>query len=328
MKNKSIFITGGAGYVGSVLVPKLLAVGHRVTVLDLMIYGEDTLEDHPNLTKQKGDIRNIDLLKKMIPGHDSVIHLACISNDPSFELNPALGKSINLDAFSPLVEISKDAFVKRFIYASSSSVYGIKEEKDVHEEMTLEPLTDYSKFKAECETILSNFHDDDFITVTLRPATVCGYSPRQRLDVVVNILTNLAYHKGEISVFGGSQLRPNIHIEDMAEAYMVILDAPDEKVSKKVFNVGCENHSVLELAKTVQEVVSGNVKLVVSPTDDLRSYHVSSEKILKELGFATRHSIKQASIGLVQAFEKGLLPNSLEDERYFNIKRMQSIHLE
>jgi nucleoside-diphosphate-sugar epimerase len=328
MKNKSIFVTGGAGYVGSVLVPKLLAVGHRVTVLDLMIYGEDTLEDHPNLTKQKGDIRNIDLLKKMIPGHDSLIHLACISNDPSFELNPALGKSINLDAFSPLVEISKDAFVKRFIYASSSSVYGIKEEKDVHEEMTLEPLTDYSKFKAECETILSNFHDDDFITVTLRPATVCGYSPRQRLDVVVNILTNLAYHKGEISVFGGSQLRPNIHIEDMAEAYMVILDAPDEKVSKKVFNVGCENHSVLELAKTVQEVVSRNVKLVVSPTDDLRSYHVSSEKFLKELGFATRHSIKQASIDLVQAFEKGLLPNSLEDERYFNIKRMQSIHLE
>ena len=328
MKNKSIFITGGAGYVGSVLVPKLLSVGHRVTVLDLMIYGEDTLEDHPNLTKQKGDIRHIDLLKKIIPGHDSVIHLACISNDPSFELNPALGKSINLDAFSPLVEISKDAFVKRFIYASSSSVYGIKEEKDVHEEMTLVPLTDYSKFKAECETILSNFHDDDFITVTLRPATVCGYSPRQRLDVVVNILTNLAYHKGEISVFGGSQLRPNIHINDMADAYMVILDAPDEKVSKKVFNVGCENHSVLELAKTVQQVVSGNVKLVVSPTDDLRSYHVSSEKILKELGFATRHSIKQASIDLVQAFEKGLLPNSLEDERYFNIKRMQSIHLE
>ena len=326
--NKSIFVTGGAGYVGSVLVPKLLAEGHRVTVLDLMIYGDNTLDDHPNLNKQKGDIRDTELLKKIIPGHDSVIHLACISNDPSFELNPALGKSINLDAFSPLVEISKGASVKRFIYASSSSVYGIKEEKDVHEEMTLEPLTDYSKFKADCETILSSFHDDNFITVTLRPATVCGYSRRQRLDVVVNILTNLAYHKREISVFGGSQLRPNIHIEDMADAYMVILDAPDEKISQKVFNVGCENHSVLELAKTVQEVVSRDVKLVVTPTDDLRSYHVSSAKILKELGFATKHTIKQASIDLVQAFEKGLLPNSLEDERYFNIKKMQSIYFE
>jgi len=326
--NKSIFVTGGAGYVGSVLVPKLLAEGHRVTVLDLMIYGDNTLDDHPNLNKQKGDIRDTELLQKIIPGHDSVIHLACISNDPSFELNTALGKSINLDAFSPLVEISKGASVKRFIYASSSSVYGIKEEKDVHEEMTLEPLTDYSKFKADCETILSSFHDDNFITVTLRPATVCGYSRRQRLDVVVNILTNLAYHKREISVFGGSQLRPNIHIEDMADAYMVILDAPDEKISQKVFNVGCENHSVLELAKTVQEVVSRDVKLVVTPTDDLRSYHVSSAKILKELGFATKHTIKQASIDLVQAFEKGLLPNSLEDERYFNIKKMQSIHLE
>lgn len=326
--NKSIFITGGAGYVGSVLVPKLLAEGHRVTVLDLMIYGENTLDDHPNLIKQKGDIRDTELLKKIIPGHDSVIHLACISNDPSFELNPALGKSINLDAFSPLVEISKGASVKRFIYASSSSVYGVKEEKDVHEEMTLEPLTDYSKFKADCEGILSSYHDDDFTTVTLRPATVCGYSPRQRLDVVVNILTNLAYHKGEISVFGGSQLRPNIHIEDMANAYMVILDAPDEKISQKVFNVGCENHSVLELAKTIQEVVTGDVKLVVTPTDDLRSYHVSSAKIFKELGFATKHTIKEASIDLVHAFEKGLLPNSLEDERYFNIKKMQSIHLE
>ena len=210
-----IFITGGAGYVGAVLVPNLLENGYVVTVLDLMIYGENVLPSHPNLNAVKGDIRDQAFLRKLLPGHDAVIHLACISNDPSFELNPDLGKSINLDAFQPLVEISKSCSVKRFIYASSSSVYGIKDEPNVHEEMVLEPLTDYSQFKADCEKILAEYQSDDFTTVTIRPATVCGYSPRQRLDVVVNILTNLAYHKREISVFGGDQLRHNIHIADM-----------------------------------------------------------------------------------------------------------------
>ena len=176
------------------------------------------------------------MLKKLIPGHDIVIHLACISNDPSFEMNPVLGKSINLDAFRPLVEISKNSNVKRFFYASSSSVYGIKEEPNVHEEMELEHLTDYSIFKADCEKILAEYQSDDFTTTTIRPATVCGYSPRQRLDVVVNILTNLAYHKREISIFGGDQLRPNIHIKDMVEAYMVLLKAPKEKIAGKIYN--------------------------------------------------------------------------------------------
>lgn len=226
---KSIYITGGAGYVGAMLVPRLLSEGYKVTVLDLMIYGEDVLKEHPNLTKVKGDIRDQNLLNQTIPGHDSVIHLACISNDPSFELNPNLGKSINLDAFRPLVEISKKHAVKRFIYASSSSVYGIKDEPNVTEDFSLEPLTDYSKFKADCEKILNEYQTDNFTTVTIRPATVCGYSPRQRLDVVVNILTNLAYHKREISVFGGAQLRPNIHIDDMVDAYLVLLRAPKEK---------------------------------------------------------------------------------------------------
>ena len=236
-----IFITGGAGYVGAVLVPYLLEEGYKLTVLDLMIYGVDVLPSHPNLNTIKGDIRDQTLLRELISDHDAVIHLACISNDPSFELNPDLGKSINLDAFRPLVEISKHADVQRFIYASSSSVYGIKEEPDVHEELTLEPLTDYSCFKADCEKILAEYQSDDFTTVTVRPATVCGYSPRQRLDVVVNILTNLAYHKREISVFGGDQLRPNIHIADMVEAYMVLLKAPKEKIAGKTFNAGYEN---------------------------------------------------------------------------------------
>ena len=190
-----VFITGGAGYVGAVMVPHLLKQGFEVTVLDLMIYGEHVLPKHDNLNAVKGDIRDQDLLRELIPGHDVVIHLACISNDPSFEMNPDLGKSINLDAFRPLVEISKNSNVKRFFYASSSSVYGIKEEPNVHEEMELEPLTDYSIFKADCEKILAEYQSDDFTTTTIRPATVCGYSPRQRLDVVVNISTNLAYHK-------------------------------------------------------------------------------------------------------------------------------------
>ena len=313
--------------MGAVLVPYLLNKDYTVTVLDLMIYGEDVLPSHPNINAIKGDIRDQALLKKIIPGHDAVIHLACISNDPSFELNPSLGKSINLDAFRPLVETSKIAGLQRFIYASSSSVYGIKEESNVHEEMTLEPLTDYSRYKADCEKILNEYQSDDFTTVTIRPATVCGYSPRQRLDVVVNILTNLAYHDRKISVFGGNQLRPNIHIKDMVDAYMLLLTAPKEKIAGKIFNAGYENQPVKELAETVKSVVGKDVKLITTSTDDNRSYHISSKKIKDELGFETTHTIREAVEDLCIAFEKGLLPNSLEAEMYFNIKRMQSLNL-
>ena len=324
---RKIFITGGAGYVGAVLVPFLLDRGYEVTVLDLMIYGETVLPKHPKLNSIKGDIRDQRLLKKNIPGNDILIHLACISNDPSFELNPDLGKSINLDAFRPLVEISRASNVKRFVYASSSSVYGVKEELDVHEGMLLEPLTDYSRFKADCEKILAEYQSSNFTTVTIRPATVCGYSPRQRLDVVVNILSNLAYHKREISIFGGDQLRPNIHIADMAAAYLALITAPEEKVAGKIFNAGYENQPVRKIAETVKAVVGDDVKLVTTPTDDNRSYHISSEKIKEELGFEATHTIQQAVEDLCNAFDKGLLPDSMENEMYFNIKRMQNISL-
>ena len=304
----------------------LLSKGHKVTVLDLMIYGENVIKKHKNLNMVKGDIRDSNLLEKLIPGHEIVIHLACISNDPSFELNPELGKSINLDAFEPLVEISKNA-VQRFIYASSSSVYGLKNEKDITEEIELEPLTDYSKFKMECEKILLKFNDINFTCVVIRPATVCGYSTRQRMDVVVNILTNLAYHKRKISVFGGSQLRPNIHIFDMIRAYEFLINAPKSKVSGEIFNAGYENKTVLDLANTVKKIIGKDVKLDFTKTDDNRSYHISSKKIKKILDFETTKTIEDAVTDLRKAFEKNLLPNSLADEKYFNIKRMNNIKL-
>ena len=322
-----LLITGGAGYVGSALVPKLLEIGHEITVLDLMIYGDNVLEDHPRLKKIKGDIRQIDLLEKIIPSHDIVLHLACISNDPSFELNPTLGKSINFDAFEPLVKLSRESNVSRFIYASSSSVYGIKREKNVTEDMVLEPLTDYSKFKAQCEVILNKYKSENFITTTIRPSTVCGYAKRQRLDLVVNILTNHAYHKREIKVFGGSQLRPNIHINDMIDCYLNVIDANKDKINGQIFNVGFKNQSVDELAEDVKEIIGEDIKIRKTETDDNRSYHVSSEKINSVLDFKTKYTVKNAVQDLKNAFETGLLIDTFNNENYFNIKRMQSIKL-
>ena len=327
MQFKRIFITGGAGYVGSNLVPKLLENGYEVTVLDLMLYGEDKLPQHPSLNAVKGDIRDQDLLKKLLKNQDAVIHLACISNDPSFELNPNLGKSINLDAFRPLVEISKNSGVKQFIYASSSSVYGIKDDPEVHEDLPLEPLTDYSKFKADCENILLEYQSPDFTTTTIRPSTVCGYGPRQRLDVVVNIFTNLAYHNRKITVFGGDQLRPNLHIDDMTDLYLLLLEISKEKIAGKIYNAGYENHPIKKLAEIVKDVIGDDVELVTTPTDDNRSYQVSSKKIKEEIGFVATRTIKDAVSDLKKAFDDGKLPDSLTDVQYFNIKLMNSIEL-
>ncbi len=326
---RSVLVTGGAGYVGSVLVPKLLGAGHRVTVLDLFIYG-DTLAgvaDHPDLRRVRGDLRDAGVVSDALKGCDSVIHLACISNDPSFELDPGLGKSINHDAFQPLVRAAKTAGVERFIYASSSSVYGIKEDAEVTEDLELEPLTDYSRFKALCEEELLAERAPGFAVLVLRPATVCGYSPRLRLDLTVNILTNHAINNGKITVFGGKQRRPNINIEDMTDLYIRCLDYADELIDGKVFNAGYENHEVGELARIVRDVVGEGVEIVTTPTDDHRSYHVSSAAIGRELGFVPSHTIEDAVRGLRTAFDSGLVPNPMADDGYYNVKRMQAVEL-
>jgi nucleoside-diphosphate-sugar epimerase len=239
-------------------------------------------------------------------------------------LNPQLGKSINYDAFLPLVDLSKAAGVRRFIYASSSSVYGIRSEPNVTEDLALQPLTDYSKYKAMCEEVLLQQRGPGFVTFILRPATVCGYSPRLRLDLTVNILTNHAVNRGRITVFGGSQMRPNIHIQDMAAAYVQSLQWPDEAVDGKIYNVGYENYRLLDIAGMVQEVVGPGVDLATQPTDDLRSYHVSSEKIKRDLGFVAQHSVQDAVRDLVAAFRAGKVPDPLTDIRYYNIKTMQA----
>jgi nucleoside-diphosphate-sugar epimerase len=285
MKLNKIIITGGAGYVGTELSEFLSSYGYEITVYDLCLYGTNGLELNKKIKIIKGDIRNISLFEKVVYNHDICIHLACISNDPSFELNPKLGKQINLDSFEPILKVCLKSNVKKFIYASSSSVYGIKKEKDVHEDLSLEPLTDYSLFKAKCENILKKYSSKNFITCTLRPATVCGYSRRQRLDLVVNILTNLAFNKGEITVYGGEQLRPNINIKDMCRAYLHIIEAKEELVNGEIFNVGFENYTVNYLANLVKDVFKKNINIKNLPTEDNRSYHISSNKIIKKLEF-------------------------------------------
>ncbi|MBV8371273.1 MAG: NAD-dependent epimerase/dehydratase family protein [Candidatus Eremiobacteraeota bacterium] len=319
-------VTGGAGYVGSRLVPKLLDAGYEVVVFDLYLYGEQGLapvRGNPNLTEIRGDLRDPAAVERAVAGADTVIHLACISNDPSFELDPDLGKSINYDCFPGLVRASKDAGVTRFVYASSSSVYGVKQEEHVTENLSLEPLTDYSKFKAMCEELLTDAREKGFETLILRPATVCGYAPRLRLDLSVNIMTNHAVNNRAIRVFGGSQVRPNIHIEDMTDLYVQTVSLPSELVDGKIYNAGYYNQTIGQIAETTRDVVGPDVTINVEPTNDLRSYRINSDLIKRELGFEAKRDIATAVRDLVSAFERGLIPDPMNDPRYFNIKTMQ-----
>lgn len=327
---QNVLVTGGAGYVGHVLTPRLLAEGYNVTVFDALFYGA-RLPNDPKLRVIKGDIRDVAKITEAMQGQDAVLHLACISNDASFELDEKLSETINLDAFEPIVKAAKEAGVKRFVYCSSSSVYGVSDSPNVTEDHPLVPLTLYNKFKGMCEPILWKYKSDDFTCVTIRPATICGYSPRTRLDLSVNILTNHAINKGEITVFGGTQMRPNLHIEDMVDAYVLMLQAPAEKIQGETFNIGFQNYSISDIANMVKKVVEeempelGEIKITTTPSNDYRSYHVNSDKVRRVLGFEPKRNIEDAVRDLTRAFRNQMLPSSFEDDWYYNVRTMKKI---
>ena len=318
-----VLVTGGAGYVGSVLVPKLLEKEHKVTVLDKMMFGRMGLDgiSNSNLEIIEGDIRDINLVKNATKDIDSVIHLAAISNDPCSELDHNLTKEVNYDATVNLVKAAKKNGVKRFINVSTSSVYGIKEEPNVTEDLKLEPLTIYSKAKAWGEKAVKECNDDNFTTVNIRPATACGYSPRMRLDLVVNILTSHAIMNRKIIVFGGEQKRPNIHVDDITDLYILMLELPKEKIAGEEFNAGFENHTVMKLAEMVKDVVGSDIEIEVKPTDDPRSYHISSEKLTRMTGYKPKKGIRNAIVDIKDAFEQGKISN-WKHINYYNVKKM------
>jgi nucleoside-diphosphate-sugar epimerase len=325
---RTVLVTGGAGYVGSKLVPKLIKAGYRVKVYDTFWFGKnlfDSLINDNFLELIEADIRDIDKLNSSLIGCTDVIHLACISNDPSYDLDPKLGEEVNFTSFNPLVKNAVNSGVQRFIYASSSSVYGVKEEENVTEKLSLNPLTDYSKYKAICESILLEKASDDFVTTVVRPATLCGYAPRQRLDLSVNILTNHAVNERLIRVFGGNQYRPNLHIDDMCDAYSYLLDQPSQLINGEIFNIGAENMTIKEISELVADEIGQPLEIRIENTPDNRSYRVSSEHIKKKIGFMPKLGVREAVRDLKNAFNQGLLYNSLTDSKYFNLKRMNEI---
>jgi nucleoside-diphosphate-sugar epimerase len=326
-----ILITGGAGYVGSLLTINLEQLGHEVLIYDTCYYGKDHIKISNKLKLIEGDIRDISKFESAVEGCDVIIHLACISNDPSFALNEELSKTINFDCFEDLVKVSKKNRIKRFIYASSSSVYGFSDNDNVTEEHPLVPLTLYNKFKGMCEPILKKYTDENFVGTIVRPATICGYAPRCRLDLSVNILTNFAVNNKKIVVLGGGeQKRPNLHVADMCRAYEYFLNAESDKINNEIFNVSYENKKIIELAHIVKKNVENFFKFedikieVKNETLDKRSYHVNSEKIKKVLGFFPKFNIDDAVVSLCEAFKKNRLLNSLSDPKYINVTMLKN----
>jgi nucleoside-diphosphate-sugar epimerase len=332
-KFSKVLITGGAGYCGSRLVPQLLNAGYEITVYDTLYFTADFLpKSNPKLKIIEGDIRDIQSFTKAVVGHNAVINLACISNDASFELDEELSTSVNFNAFEPMVLAAKAAGVKRFIYASSSSVYGVSDQPNVTEDHPLVPLSLYNKYKGMCEPLLFNHTSKEFIGVVFRPATVCGYSPRLRLDLSVNILTNLAISNGLITVYGGSQMRPNLHIQDYCDVVQLLLESEDSKIADQIFNVGNQNLTINQISIIVKEIVEkqfpdkSEIKIETTTSNDNRSYHINSDKIKNILNFVPQYSVENAVLDLCQAFKNERITDS-NDDIFYNVRRLKRLKI-
>ncbi len=335
MVSKKILVIGGSGYVGSKLILELLKNKFHVVNYDLDLFGNKHLpKKNKKFFHVKGDIRNLDKLEKTLIKYnpDTIIHLACLSNDPSFELDSKLSKKINFDSFRGLMNILSKNKIYKFIFASTCSVYGFSKKPKVTEDHPLKPMTAYNKYKAACEKIfLKSIKKNIFEGIIIRPATVCGVSPKMRFDLTVNILTNFAYNKNFIKVFGGSQKRPNTHIDDMVRLYIKLCKIKISKYNGEIFNCGFENYSINQIANKVKKIIEKKTKKKISikkeKSNDLRSYHVNSDKIKKVLNFQPRKTIEDAINELINEFQKNKLKDSFENLNYFNIKKLIKLKL-
>ncbi len=306
----NIFVTGACGYKGTVLVPKLLNEGHKVTAFDIMWFGNN-LKEHDNLNVVEGDVRKINEFD--LNGFDIVIHLSSVANDPCGDLNPKLTWEVSCLATMLLAENASKSNVDQFIYASSGSVYGVKDEEEVTEELELDPISEYNKTKMVSERVLLSYKDKMKIQI-IRPATICGYSDRMRLDVAVNLLTMQALNKGKITVLGGDQTRPNIHIDDITDVYLHFLNNPN---FEGIFNAGFENISILDIANMVS--LKTNAEIEIKPSNDPRSYRINSDKLLKT-GFKPSKSVDNAIQEMIDLYRNGILEDLEEN---YNLKWME-----